>query len=236
MGGRHLDWDGCFNVRDLGGLPAVDGRRTRPGAIVRADSLNRLTAAGWAALRAHGVRTVLDLRDPPERGPDAAPRPGDLTTVEIPLEDLSDTAFWQEWRRYCLTPLYYRAFLARYPQRIGEVVAAIAAAEPGGVVFHCGHGRDRTGLIALVLLALAGVTPEAIAADHALSPDRLRPYLERVGKAHEEHHALAQLHAAGTTAEAVVAAAVSSLDARAYLLAAGLTPARVAALEARLLA
>ena len=40
----HLDWDGCGNVRDLGGLPAADGRRTQRGALVRADALDRLTA------------------------------------------------------------------------------------------------------------------------------------------------------------------------------------------------
>ncbi len=47
---RHLDWDGCFNVRDLGGLPAAGGGVTRWGAAVRADALDELTDAGWAAL------------------------------------------------------------------------------------------------------------------------------------------------------------------------------------------
>jgi hypothetical protein len=55
----HLDWDGCFNVRDLGGLPTVDGRVTRTGAVVRADALDGLSAAGWTALLDHGVRTVV---------------------------------------------------------------------------------------------------------------------------------------------------------------------------------
>ncbi|WP_203834165.1 tyrosine-protein phosphatase [Actinoplanes campanulatus] len=46
---RHLDWDGCCNVRDLGGLPARGGRAVRHGAVVRADSLDRLSPAGWAS-------------------------------------------------------------------------------------------------------------------------------------------------------------------------------------------
>src|SRR6185503_13533866 len=101
MADRQLDWDGCFNVRDLGGLPTTDGRVTRRGAVVRSDNVNRLTAVGWSQLQAYGVRTIIDLRDADERGPDAAPRPVDLTTVELPLEDLTDTEFWQEWRRFC---------------------------------------------------------------------------------------------------------------------------------------
>jgi hypothetical protein len=63
---RHLDWDGCFNVRDLGGLPTAGDHVTRRGAPVRADSLAGLSAAGWDALRAHGVRTVVDLRNDDE--------------------------------------------------------------------------------------------------------------------------------------------------------------------------
>jgi len=71
---RHLDWDGCFDVRDLGELRADEGRETRWGALVRADALDGLTAAGWARC-GHGVRTVIELREPGERGEDAAPPP-----------------------------------------------------------------------------------------------------------------------------------------------------------------
>jgi len=74
-----------FNVRDLGGLPTLDGRFTRWGAIVRFDSLGALTEAGWSALVEHGVRTVIDLRNESERGADAAPRPPSLTTIHLPL-------------------------------------------------------------------------------------------------------------------------------------------------------
>jgi hypothetical protein len=54
---RQLNWDGCFNVRELGGFRAADGRETRWGAVVRSDSPERLTVAGWSALQAHGIRT-----------------------------------------------------------------------------------------------------------------------------------------------------------------------------------
>ena len=72
MRSRDLAWEGCLNVRDLGGHPTEDGGETRFGAYVRADNLERLTAAGWQALIDYGVRTVVDLRLAGERG-DAPP-------------------------------------------------------------------------------------------------------------------------------------------------------------------
>ena len=71
-----LNWDGCFNVRDLGGLPTVDGRCTRWGAVVRGDSLDCLSARGWHQLEAHGVRAVIDLRNEDEWGEDVAAEAG----------------------------------------------------------------------------------------------------------------------------------------------------------------
>lgn len=77
--GRFLAWDGCFNVRDLGG-PG----RLAPGTPVRADRLGALTGRGWTAPAGHGVRTVVDLRNDDERGVDHAPRPAWLKTVRVP--------------------------------------------------------------------------------------------------------------------------------------------------------
>src|SRR4051812_31432926 len=92
---RHLDWEGCFNVRDLGGLPLADGGETRWCAVVRGDALDELTEAGWAALAAHGVRTVVDLRNADERG-DAIP-PDGVRVVHVPLDASEDREFWSVW-------------------------------------------------------------------------------------------------------------------------------------------
>jgi protein tyrosine/serine phosphatase len=232
---RHLDWDGCYNVRDLGGLPTADGRTIRRGAIVRSDAASRLTAAGWAAAQAHGIRTVVDLRDPSEYEHEAPPRPADLTTIQLPLEDLSDAEFWQRWRPLCCTPLYYRPFLERFPRQITPVIAAIADAEPGGVLVHCGAGRDRTGLVMLVLLALVNVPPADIAADHALSADRLRIRSERLGRTDEDIVAQEQLRRASTSAEEAIAATLACFNAEQYLLAAGLGDDQIGAIWARML-
>jgi protein-tyrosine phosphatase len=226
MTNRHLSWAGCRNVRDLGGLPTAGGGRIRPGALVRADALERLAAEGWTALWEYGIRTVIDLRNDDEIGEDDAPRPAGLTTIRLPLDGMEDTEFWEQWihRPEFGTPHYYGPWLERFPERAARVLAAIAHAEPGGVAIHCGIGRDRTGLVTMLALAFAGVPPEAVAEDYALSVGRVPPS--------EELDALyARL---ATTPAEVLAGVLDGVDAEAYLRAAGLGVGDLAALHRRL--
>ena len=223
---RHLQWDGCTNVRDLGGLRTRDGAVIRRGAIVRGDALDRLSAVGWAALEAHGVLTVIDLRNDDEVGADLTSRPPGLTTLHLPLDGVEDTEFWKDWhgRPELGTPIYYRPFLDHFPERTAAVFTAIARAEPGGVAVHCGIGRDRTGLIAILLLALAGVGIEDITADYDLSEPRV-PF-GQVGSFYDR---------AGTTAAEVITAMLAELDAAACLRGAGVSDEDLSAIRERLL-
>jgi protein-tyrosine phosphatase len=219
---RRLDWEGCLNVRDVGGLPTVDGRATRLGAVVRGDSPDRLTPAGRAALYDYGIRTIIDLRNHDERDPAASPE--GTRTVHLPLDGSDeDPTFWERWGSgpQFGTPLYYRPHLDRFPERSARVIATIAQAPPGGVMFHCVGGRDRTGQIAMLVLALVGVAPELIAADYELSgpadADVERFLTER-----------------GTSASDLIVATLGELDVEACLLAAGLREAELEALRERL--
>jgi protein tyrosine/serine phosphatase len=234
---RQLEWDGCFNVRDLGGLRAGDGRMTRWGRVVRADALSDLTAGGWAALAGHGVSTVIDLRNDDEVGQDAAPRPESVRTVHLPLDASEEREFWDVWDSgpQFGTPLYYRPHLERFPERTASVISAIARAEPGGVAFHCVGGRDRAGQVAMVLLALAGVSPEEIAADYALSAERLPPRYASRGEEDQGPLLQAFLASRGTTAEELIVQTLEELDLEALLLDAGMTPEDLAAVRRRLL-
>jgi protein tyrosine/serine phosphatase len=217
---RRLEWDGCRNVRDLGGLRTAGGRVVRRGAVVRADGLDRLAAAGWDALLAHGVRTVVDLRNDDEIGRDAAPRPVEVETVRLPLDGVHDREFWDVWSVTPAfgTPAYYAPWLARFPERAVTAVRAVAHAAPGGVVVHCGLGRDRAGLVTLLLLTLLGVPADVIAADHALSGE-------------DDDEAVAWYAAEGTSREASVEAAVLA----AAVALAGLGSDDLGALRARML-
>jgi protein-tyrosine phosphatase len=168
---RDLDWDGCVNARDLGGLPTVDGRVTRRGALIRSEGVDRRSPDGWSALREYGVRTIIDLREE-----DELTEPGDgVETIHIPLDRIAeDPEFWEDWMHgpQFGTPLYYAPFLERFSERIEQVLDAIEEAPPGGVLFHCVGGRDRTGMVAIAALAAARVTPDAIADDYALGAER----------------------------------------------------------------
>jgi protein-tyrosine phosphatase len=233
---RHLDWDGCFNVRDLGGLPTADGRRTRWGALVRGDSLGTLGERGWEQLVEHGVRTVIDLRNEDEWGEDAVPRPPSVETIRIPLDETADREFWDDWENgpQFATPLYYGPHLHRFPTKSAEVLAAIAQAPPGGVAFHCAGGRDRSGQVAILVLALAEVVEEEIVADYLLSHERLPALYESRGEEDQTPLVQAFLRERGTSAATEIQALLES-DLEAVLMRGGLQPRDVAALRARLL-
>jgi protein-tyrosine phosphatase len=221
---RVLAWDGCANVRDLGGLTTCDGRKTQWGAIVRSDNPAKLTAAGWSALYAYGIRTIISLRTHgmAEEELDIALRPSDLTTVQVAVEDITDTEFAQQWAASDLwcTPLYYQDALRRWPERHAAAISAIASARPGGVLIHCRRGNDRTGIVAMLLLALVCVAPEDILADYELSPDP------------ERDEILAREH---TSVHEVILSTLAWLDIGPYLHTGGLSQDDLAAVRKRLL-
>lgn len=164
---RVLEWEGCVNVRDLGGLPTEDGGVTRPGAVVRGDKPQRLTDAGRQALAAHGIRTVVDLRAAWELDDDPPPRAG-VEVVRVPLMSEQDREYLVELAdRGADFAAWYADTLERHGALVAEALAAVAEAAPGGVLVHCHGGRDRTGIVCALLLRLAGVPDDAIADDYA---------------------------------------------------------------------
>ncbi|UYM04422.1 tyrosine-protein phosphatase [Solicola gregarius] len=241
MRDRVLPWDGCCNVRDLGGLETGDGARTSYRGLVRAENVERLTAGGWEALEAYGVRTVIDLRNDDELGADAAPRPGSVTTVRVPIDDAADTQMWEyfEAEGYGgLGPLYYPEFMRRKPERCAAAISAIARADGGGVLFYCAAGRDRTGLIAILALALADVHVGQIAADHAISDELVSTSCLPDGQARTPS-AFDHLYAErGTTPAGIIAGLVDGeslgVDVRTYLRGGGATDAELDAVRGRL--
>jgi hypothetical protein len=114
-----------------------------------------------------------------EKELDITPPYPDITAVKVAIEDITDTAFVQKWVDSSLwgTPLYFKDALERWPERHAKAITTMAQAQPGGVLFHCIRGHDRTGIIALLLLSIAGVMPEEIIADYELSKDPIRDKL-----------------------------------------------------------
>ena len=213
-----LAWPGLRNARDLGGLPTVDGGQVRHGAVVRADSPHALTADGVAALRAHGVTRIIDLRSADE----AELRPNVLAGDPMyrlvpftdpdddPADELSDLAGVDE---------LYRCRIAGDARRVVAAVAAVADAPPGAVLVHCQAGQDRTGMLVALLLRVAGVADAVIVEDYTYSS----VCWESPGECEPE----------------AILAVLALLDERwagaeGYLLAHGLSADRLAALRMRL--
>jgi protein tyrosine/serine phosphatase len=182
---RELAWEGVLNARDLGGHRTEDGAETSYGSIVRADSVRRLTDAGWAALLDYGIRTVVDLRGDHEMDEDA-PAHIDVEVVHVPFMEANDREFEEIQTEVetaaeaapdvaSATRDVYLIFLEHFKKNVAAGIRAVAQAPAGGVVVHCVGGKDRTGLLTAFLLHLAGVDVEQIAADYALSEERLKP-------------------------------------------------------------
>lgn len=171
-----------LNARDLGGYPTTDGAVTRSRSLLRADDLAQLSPEGLRALADYGLETVLDLRWPEEIAAAPSPIPRQLPRVSyVAVSLLADTpAQWGTLGGYCDKSEWKRTVLERMQPRLKQALAAIAAAGPGPLLFHCVAGKDRTGVIAALLLSLADVVPAAIAADYAASTANLRDaYLRR---------------------------------------------------------
>ena len=222
---RILNWEGCTNVRDLGGMNASNGYKTRWGAVVRGDHPAKLTADGWSALYEHNVRTIISLRThglDEKDYPIVVPPHSDIQVLSVEIEDVTDKEFAEKWASselWC-TPLYYQDALTRWTQRHAVAIKAIAQAKPGGVLFHCKRGHDRTGIIGLLLLALVGVAPEDILADYELSID---PEREEI------------LASEDTTTRDVILNTINQLNTKDYLLSGGLTQTDIDAIHSRLL-
>jgi protein-tyrosine phosphatase len=175
---RRLDWDGCVNVRDLGGHPTSDGRRTAFRAVVRADSIRQLTDAGWDALVEYGVRTIVDLRFPVELEADP-PRDVPVDVLHMPLFDQNDAEAIAAVDAWTTTVDAYLEALERFRPNFARAIEAIADAPEGCVLVHCMGGKDRTGLVVAMLLTLTGVPPKEIAEDYGLSATNLAPRSDR---------------------------------------------------------
>jgi protein-tyrosine phosphatase len=240
---RDLVWDGCLNVRDLGGLPTRDGHETRFGVVVRADSVRQLSDDGWQALVDHGIRTVVDLRGDHELAEDP-PAASPVDVVHVPFMEASEAERKEIEREIeaavaAATRDVYLIFLERFRSNVGAAVSAVADAPAGGVVIHCAGGKDRTGLLAALLLHLAGVGDDDIAADYALSEERLRPRHEVWFAAAETEEELARLRRIAQTPAASMVGVFAELERRfggveLYLRAAGVTDEELELVRTRL--
>jgi protein tyrosine/serine phosphatase len=231
----HLDWPGCANVRDVGGLPADGGRRIREGALIRSDSLHYLSPEGVEAVRRSGVARILDLRGDGEVAEAPTPFTEDPLGMRMSLQDPADPDHGQSTIVAACTWM-----LDRRPELFAAAIKAIADAPDGPVVVHCHGGKDRTGMVVALALSVAGVPEEEIVADYVLTQERLAPLLAEQLAAEPDTSLHAELiEFRDTRAESIVAI-LRHVDetyggAEAYLRHGGLTTGDLDRLRTRLL-
>lgn len=176
MPARSIPLRGAFNLRDLGGLRTGGGKRIRDGRLFRSDGLHRLDSSDAHRLEQLGLRKIFDLRCDSEASTDVSVAIPGAERVHVPLVAATLSPFDADiaWERI--------DFDARYLEMLtlgGEAIRAVLQAAAGGdpLLFHCTAGKDRTGVVAAVLLRALGVDDHEIVADYAISETNLRAFL-----------------------------------------------------------
>jgi protein-tyrosine phosphatase len=163
---RHLLLDGGYNVRDLGGYLTGDGRVTRWRSLIRAGNLDKVTPQAQQQLLDYGVKTVIDLRDEWEvrEFPDVFAQSSIIRYQNVPFleNNLGTNPAWEADTQF------YSDLHVLYEKTIGAVVAAVADST-FPTIFHCYAGKDRTGIVAALLLGSIGVSDALISEDYALT-------------------------------------------------------------------
>ncbi|WP_084529858.1 tyrosine-protein phosphatase [Nocardia crassostreae] len=186
-GRRWVEFAQIDNVRDLGGLLVRDGGTTRFGVVFRSSTLQQATPADLTHLtETLGLRTVIDLRLPDEVEREgygliaaAEVQIANLPIRKSPQSSLAARDLVPDKTRVDLTELYGQ-LLAGSGEHIVESVRLIINPARHSVLFHCAAGKDRTGVLAAVLLDAVGVTPEAIAHDYAQTNERMQRVRDRL--------------------------------------------------------
>ncbi len=172
---RFLALEGTLNTRDLGGLPARGGRTTLPGRVLRSDGPASLTDADLALLATLPLTTVVDLRGQREceREPSRFLSDPNVEVHNVEVWSHIDAAGHKPTDRFDITA-FYLAALDHAGPAFAKATELIATS-PGTSLFHCSAGKDRTGLLAALLLESVGVDRETVLEDFALTEDRIGP-------------------------------------------------------------
>lgn len=168
---HHLDLPTITNCRDLGGIPNTHGQRIRPGMLIRSANLHHARQADLEVLNALGITNIIDLRTAQEREFENDKLLPGWQLYDWPTFDESEVARTQ-LRDIVTRPGTFMEDL--YPHFIVDDTAVECwrkmfrayIDQPGGYLFHCTQGKDRTGVAAALILAALDVDEELIRDDY----------------------------------------------------------------------
>jgi protein-tyrosine phosphatase len=183
---RVITLDAVHNFRDLGGYPTADGRTTRWRTLYRADGLYRLSGDDLEAVRDLGLKTVIDLRTFTELDKRGRFPVGEVPVAfhHLPIMDVTWSAQEFDPQDTPIAQFLFERYLDMIETgepRIVTVFSVLAEPDALPAVFHCAAGKDRTGIVAALLLSSIGVSDEDVVADYALTGEamaRMRAWAE----------------------------------------------------------
>ncbi|MBI4305312.1 MAG: tyrosine-protein phosphatase [Chloroflexi bacterium] len=184
---RTVKFEAAFNFRDLGGYSTADGRTVRWRQIFRSDSLHWMTDADGRKARTElGIRTVIDLRNTEEVERDGR-APFIVNPVRyfhLPILDGQRRASEQARERadFDMSALYFGMLLTAGSD-LAKAMRLIISRGIEPVVFHCAAGKDRTGILAAVVLGALGVCDDDIVDDYAATTNHIALIIERMRSA-----------------------------------------------------
>ena len=176
---RLIGLEAVHNFRDLGGYPTAGGRTTKWRTLFRSDGLYRLRGADdMSRVMQLGLKSVIDLRTEREQREQGIFPIDDievtfhhLSIVDVTWSDTETPEFDDEVE---FLVWGYRDMLEIGSSRFADAMHVLAQTESLPAVFHCAAGKDRTGVLAALLLSSLGVEDAHICADYGLTQDAMR--------------------------------------------------------------
>lgn len=170
-----LDLEGAHNVRDLGTYVNAEGKRLREHQFLRGDSLAGLTSEDQRKLMAYGVKAVIDFRSSQEKNQAPCVWEGskEVDYYSIPLLDEMNSSSFQSRIPDSMSELYIK-LLENNKAEFAQALRIMSGYKEDCVIFNCTAGKDRTGIMAMLLLLMAGVDHEVIIADYAESESNMK--------------------------------------------------------------
>lgn len=171
----RLPLEGTANTRDLGGYPTKEGHITKWHVFLRSDDLCELSDRDQSFLKDYGLSTVIDLRSTLEL--DLRPSPyehhPEVNYLNVSLFENASPAVLSEAPKDILKSMYIE-MIEYHKQQIKTIFEAFAQAKPGSILFHCAAGKDRTGVIAMLLMGLVKVPNRDIVSNYEVSFTNLK--------------------------------------------------------------
>lgn len=183
---KRIRFEKLKNTRDLGGFETTDGKKIRNGVLLRSGELGKASKADLEKLvNGYHLKTVIDLRTDAEVYHSPDPVPEGVSYVRCPLldnsflgiarDDYSIEAWLDLFRKSdkraeeVFGDMYLKLTFDDYVKPFVKQVFELIASSDGAVLWHCSAGKDRVGVITILLLSALGVPEDVIIKDYLMT-------------------------------------------------------------------